>query len=131
MNMLLQFGAPLRLAALAAVLVLAGCATPGDGRDAAKPHAAAANDAPGQIHTPQPATGPMQPLAAAEASSRAVALLRPPVDLWARIRRGYGMPNLDTELVRDREQWYATRPEYMQRMANRSSKYLFHIVEEL
>jgi membrane-bound lytic murein transglycosylase D len=33
--------------------------------------------------------------------------------------------------VRDREQWYATRPDYIFRMTERSRKYLFHIVEEL
>ncbi|MCJ7798545.1 MAG: transglycosylase SLT domain-containing protein, partial [Polaromonas sp.] len=48
-----------------------------------------------------------------------------------RIRRGFAMPDLQNELVTDREQWYSTRPEYMQRMTERSSKYLFHIVEEL
>ena len=41
------------------------------------------------------------------------------------------MPNLDNDLVHDREQWYASRPDYIQRMTERSSKYLFHIVEEL
>ena len=41
------------------------------------------------------------------------------------------MPNLESDLVRDREQWYATRPEYIERMTERSRKYLFHIVEEL
>ena len=41
------------------------------------------------------------------------------------------MPDLQHELVQDREQWYASRPDYMQRMTERSSKYLFHIVEEL
>src|SRR6185295_2332022 len=34
-------------------------------------------------------------------------------------------------LVHDREQWYATRPDYVQRMTERGSRYLFHIVEEL
>src|SRR5690606_7114386 len=34
-------------------------------------------------------------------------------------------------LVADREQWYSTRADYIERMAERSSKYLFHIVEEL
>ena len=115
---------------VAVSLGMAGCATTATDPDA-KIAAPLPSEGVVAVHTPQPASGPMQPLAAAEASSRAVALLRPPADLWERIRRGYGMPNLDTDLVRDREQWYATRMEYMQRMSNRSSKYLFHIVEEL
>jgi membrane-bound lytic murein transglycosylase D len=52
-------------------------------------------------------------------------------DLWARVRRGFAMPDLDNELVRDRERWYATRPDYVQRMTERGGRYLFHIVEEL
>jgi membrane-bound lytic murein transglycosylase D len=52
-------------------------------------------------------------------------------DLWERIRRGFAMPNLDGDLVTNREQWYATRPDYIARMTERSKKYLFHIVEEL
>ena len=64
-------------------------------------------------------------------SSQTVANLSSPADLWERIRRGYQMPVLDTDLVRDREQWYSTRPDYIQRMTERSRKYLFHIVEEL
>ncbi|MFZ9285725.1 MAG: transglycosylase SLT domain-containing protein [Burkholderiaceae bacterium] len=80
------------------------------------------------------AGGPLAPLATAEsqaAASRAVATLQPPNDLWERIRRGFAMPNLDTDLVRAQEQWYSTRPDYIQRMTERSRKYLFHIVEEL
>ena len=41
------------------------------------------------------------------------------------------MRDLDTDLVRDREQWYASRPDYIQRMTERSARYLFHIVEEV
>ncbi|HSV70916.1 MAG TPA: transglycosylase SLT domain-containing protein [Methylibium sp.] len=52
-------------------------------------------------------------------------------DLWMRIRRGFAIPDLDTGLVRDREQWYASRPDYVERMTTRSSRYLFHIVEEV
>ena len=52
-------------------------------------------------------------------------------DLWARVRRGFAMPELDTELTRDRQQWYASRPDYFQRMTERGSRYLFHIVEEV
>ena len=53
------------------------------------------------------------------------------VDLWERVRRGFAMPDLDTELVRDRERWYASRPDYVARMTERGGRYLFHIVEEL
>ena len=52
-------------------------------------------------------------------------------DLWARVRRGFAMPDLDADLVHNREQWYATRPDYVQRMTERGGRYLFHIVEEL
>jgi len=74
---------------------------------------------------------PLTPMELHTSGSRLVVPLAPPVDLWDRIRRGYAMPDLDSDLVRDREQWYATRPDYIFRMTERSKKYLFHIVEEL
>jgi membrane-bound lytic murein transglycosylase D len=52
-------------------------------------------------------------------------------DLWQRVRQGFSMPTLDTELVRNQEQWYASRPDYVQRMTARGGRYLFHIVEEV
>lgn len=52
-------------------------------------------------------------------------------DLWQRLRAGLSMPNLDTDLVRQQEQWYASRPDYVQRMTTRGARYLFHIVEEV
>jgi membrane-bound lytic murein transglycosylase D len=52
-------------------------------------------------------------------------------DLWERIRRGFAMPDLQVDLVQDREQWYVQRPDYIHRMTQRSSKYLYHIVEEI
>ncbi len=52
-------------------------------------------------------------------------------DLWARIRRGFAMTDLQNDLVAKHEQYYATRPAYIHRMTERSSKYLYHIVEEL
>ena len=52
-------------------------------------------------------------------------------DLWSRVRRGFAMADLDNDLVREREQWYASRPDYVQRMTERGSRYLFHIVEEV
>ena len=44
-------------------------------------------------------------------------------DLWDRIRRGYRMPDLAGALVDDRTQWYASKPDYMTRMTERSSRY--------
>ncbi|WP_455283029.1 transglycosylase SLT domain-containing protein [Cupriavidus necator] len=55
----------------------------------------------------------------------------PSTDIWDRIRRGFAMQDLEGTLVDDRTQWYAQRPEYMERMVGRSSRYLYHIVEEL
>ena len=52
-------------------------------------------------------------------------------DLWARIRQGYALPALDSPLVGDHERWYTQRPDYVQRMTSRGSRYLFHVVEEI
>jgi len=91
--------------------------------------------------TPAPAVAaPGTP--AADATAVAVDPLRPDVrldlndrsarvDLWERVRNGFAMADLDSELVRERERWYASRPDYVQRMTERGSRYLFHIVEEL
>ena len=55
----------------------------------------------------------------------------PPDDLWQRIRRGFAMPDLDGKLVNDKLAYYVARPDYLQRMFDRSRLYLYHIVEEL
>ena len=55
----------------------------------------------------------------------------PPGNLWERIRRGFAMPDLDTSLAENRTRWYASQGEYIDRMARRSQRYLFHIVEEI
>ena len=52
-------------------------------------------------------------------------------DLWDRIRRGFAMPDLQNATVREKEDYYTRRPEYMQRMVGRSNKYLYHVVEEI
>ncbi|MFC0398584.1 transglycosylase SLT domain-containing protein [Paraburkholderia rhizosphaerae] len=52
-------------------------------------------------------------------------------DLWGRIRRGFQMPDLQSDLVDMQVNWYVQRPDYVQRMTERSQKYLYHIVEEL
>src|ERR1700761_9600427 len=58
-------------------------------------------------------------------------LTSPDADLWARIRRGFQLTDLDGDLVQTQLNWYTSRPDYVQRMTERSQKYLYHIVEEL
>ena len=60
-----------------------------------------------------------------------VDLTSAPDDLWERLRRGFSMPDLDSPLVEDRENWYADKAAYVERMVERSKPYLYHIVEEL
>ena len=58
-------------------------------------------------------------------------LTLPPDDLWERIRRGFGMTNLDSPLVQQQQAWYLARPDYLKRVVERSRRYMHHIVEEL
>jgi membrane-bound lytic murein transglycosylase D len=120
---------PLRNFALSlAVVVLAGCAS--SNSKLGMPGDPVLSTSPSSTQPVYP-NGPLSPIHSAQTPSSAVASLQPPADLWERIRRGFAMPDLQGELVTDREQWYASRPDYIQRMTERSSKYLFHIVEEL
>ena len=89
-----------------------------------------ANAESSQADTPIEATE-LQALPETASSSQKVAEVEIPADLWIRIRRGFAMPDLQVDLVQDREQWYANRPDYIERMTARSSKYLYHIVEEI
>jgi membrane-bound lytic murein transglycosylase D len=52
-------------------------------------------------------------------------------DIWDRIRRGFAMPDLDTELVTDQQIFYLNRPSYLKRVFERGGRYLYHIVGEL
>ncbi len=52
-------------------------------------------------------------------------------DLWQRIRLGFGMPDLESPLVADKLRYYVARPDYLQRMFERSRLYLYYIVEEI
>ena len=54
-----------------------------------------------------------------------------PKDLWDRIRRGFRMPDLTGPLVDRTEKFYASKPEYVGRMTERASRYLYHIVGEI
>jgi membrane-bound lytic murein transglycosylase D len=84
---------------------------------------AVADSGVGVAGLPTDPLAPEKPLTVGSEEARA--------DLWERIRRGYAMPNLDTALVTEHEQWYANRPDYVARMTERGSRYLYHIVDEV
>jgi membrane-bound lytic murein transglycosylase D len=115
---------------LAGSLVLAGCAGTDNGSFPSSSSKPGGTGVSGNAAPVYPRNA-LSPLTNGQAQSQSVVTLAPPVDMWDRIRRGFKMPNLDSDLVRDREQWYASRPDYIQRMTARSDKYIFHIVEEL
>ena len=76
--------------------------------------------------SPQPEAGQPAPEADALAASP-----ESETDLWMRIRRGFKMPDLDTKRTQQSTRWYASQPDYIARMTERGSLYLYHIVEEI
>jgi len=109
-------------------LCLSGCASLAPNTPVA-PSAVVPDPAPAANTAPAPSQ--LLPLSPEQPHQTAVTPLTLPRDLWERIRSGFAMPDLQTDLVDDRVQWYAARPDYIARMTERSSKYLYHIVEEL
>src|SRR5262245_46396525 len=59
------------------------------------------------------------------------ALPPPQEDLWDRIRKNFAMSDLDDPRVAKWEEWYASRPDYVARMVDRSRRYLYYIVVEV
>ena len=127
---------------LAMALFLSACATsiptttpPQASEPSAVPMAATAPSKPvpnlpiAKAETVQKSVEIQAPMAPLETTTEKP--IAPPSDVWDRIRRGFAMPDLDNNLVRDREEWYSSRPDYMLRMTERSRPYLFHVVEEL
>jgi membrane-bound lytic murein transglycosylase D len=56
---------------------------------------------------------------------------RPTDDLWLRLRRGFAMIDIRSPLVDERTRWYVANQDYLQRVFERSRRYMFHIVEEV
>jgi membrane-bound lytic murein transglycosylase D len=57
--------------------------------------------------------------------------LEPVGNLWDRIRAGFAMPELKSDLVAYHERKLLANPDYLERMIERSRPYLFHIVDEV
>ena len=107
-----------------AVAVAIAASAPGPAASAVA-SGAPASETTDVVPVPVP-TDPLRPDARIDTSD-----VEAQTDLWDRVRRGFAMPDLDDDYVRRAEQWYATRPDYVARMTERSSRYLFHIVEEV
>jgi membrane-bound lytic murein transglycosylase D len=84
-----------------------------------------------QAPLPAPPQQAAVPAATETALQTTLAPPPPPADLWQRIRNGYGMKDIDNPQVHESAQWYASRPDYVARMVDRSSRYLYYIVEEV
>ncbi|MCZ7561789.1 MAG: transglycosylase SLT domain-containing protein [Burkholderiaceae bacterium] len=133
-------------ALLGGLLVVAGCstltpvdpqapapiaqATPVGASEAAADAAASRAAAP--VPAPAPSPQRIDPLASLPApTGRPPQTNAPVASLWDRIRGGFAMPPLASPLVAEKERFYLQRPDYLQRMFTRGSRYLFHIVEEI
>ncbi len=126
------------LAAGLALLVAAGCSTVRTAHDPASIDASSDTAAVSAASSPPPALPiaalPLEPALvdeAAKAEPQPATVVRAHDDLWERIRAGFAMPELATPLVEEKERFYLERPDYLQRMFARGSRYLFHIVEEI
>ena len=73
------------------------------------------------------APAPLPPLESAPAETALI----PAESLWKRIRAGFAMPEVESPLVARHEAWYLNRPDYVQRMVERSRLYLYFIVDEV
>lgn len=116
-------------------LLLAGCATaPRDGEpvDGARQNALALKTAT-QLGQAGAAEGslPIVEIAPPPQVPQAIDLTSETDDLLQRMRNGFAMPDINNDLVLYHQQWYLNRPDYLRRVAERSSRYLHHIVEEL
>jgi membrane-bound lytic murein transglycosylase D len=52
-------------------------------------------------------------------------------DIWARVRKGFAMRDLESPLVDDRMRYYLARPQQLKQMLERGRKYMYYITTEL
>ena len=121
-----------RTTLIAAALLAAGCATaPPPAQTPAPPQPVASEPESDPPLVLQPMTLRPVPVFALSAGPDLEPLPPPVGDLWERIVEGYGIPDIEGPLVEKWEQWYASRPDYVERMVSRSRRYLYHIVTEV
>ena len=136
---------------IAAALVQACASTPPPAEPQppaeAQPQPQPQAEAPaGVVAAPAPAAQPAEPVAPpvpSPAPTAAPETTKPPLaikqvdatagtqDVWQRVRQGFAMPDLNNDLVRKHVAYYKARPDYLQRIFDRSRLYLYHIVAEI
>src|SRR5688572_13805568 len=118
---------------LALVVVLtAACAQLPTGELSSAPDSGRVEVQTAPVEASGPVAAPtVPPPPAAAPPPVAVIAPPPPINVWQRLRAGFHLPNLEGPLVREWEQWYSSRPDYVGRMVERSSHFLYHVVEEV
>jgi membrane-bound lytic murein transglycosylase D len=57
------------------------------------------------------------------------------ISIWPRVKDGFALNSKPSKkakkIIKKYEKWYKDRPEYIERMINRSEKYLFYVVEQV
>ena len=57
------------------------------------------------------------------------------ISIWPRVKDGFALNSKPSKkakkIIKKYEKWYKDRPEYIERMLNRSGKYLFYVVEQV
>jgi membrane-bound lytic murein transglycosylase D len=105
-----------RYSAIIAVAVLSGCASTGDW----------SSDSPTRSD-PRASKAKRVNLKDQSVSS----IYAPSSNLWIRIRDGFQMEPMNTPLEIEQVRWLSERPDYVHRSMERSSRYLFYIVQEV
>ncbi len=57
---------------------------------------------------------------------------QPVFNAWVRVRNGFKLDlEIENARIRMQRKWYARHQEYMDRVANRADRYLFHVIEAI
>ena len=88
---------------------------------------------PGGLNSPAAVTltAPLEAAPLAPERILTLDLTRDANDIWDRIRRGFGMPDLDSDRVVDQQAFYLNRPRFLKQVFERGGRYLYYIVDEL
>ena len=117
-----------------ATLILTGCASPM--RVDSLPDYPSGTPTGARTEIPGTPTKTGAPLPTVEIAApvtliKTIDLISDANDVFQRIRYGFAMPDIYTDLVLTQQQWYLNRPDYLRRMVDRATPFLHYIVEEI